>query len=178
MNERPVKELRIFLLLAAWSTLVFLGGCGGGKSNSLPPNPIVTSGSNVAPIEVNTGPPDSGLAYANGAFVSVTVCAPGTSTCQTIPYILVDPGSYGLRIVSSLLTVPLTQEMASDGNAMVECLQFLDSYTWGPVQAADIEMHRRKGQFGGDSSSQRYRFHGSKFLLQQGSGRVRRHGVN
>ncbi|MGB8116039.1 MAG: DUF3443 domain-containing protein [Candidatus Sulfotelmatobacter sp.] len=144
MNERPVKELRIFLLLAAWSTLVFLGGCGGGKSNSLPPNPIVTSGSNVAPIEVNTGPPDSGLAYANGAFVSVTVCAPGTSTCQTIPYILVDTGSYGLRIVSSLLTVPLTQEMASDGNAMVECLQFLDSYTWGPVQAADIEIASEK----------------------------------
>lgn len=144
MNERPVKDLKIFLFLAAWPTLVFLGGCGGGKNNSLPPNPIVTSGSNVASIEVNTGPPDSGLAYANGAFVSVTVCAPGTSTCQTIPYILVDTGSYGLRIVSSLLTVPLTQEMASDGNAMVECLQFLESYTWGPVQAADIEIASEK----------------------------------
>jgi hypothetical protein len=139
-----MKALKIFLLNAGCSALLLLAACGGGKSSSLPPNQIVTSGPNVASIEVNTGPPTSGVAYANGAFVSVTVCAPGTSTCQTIPYILVDTGSYGLRIVSSLLTVPLTQEMASDGSPMVECVQFLDSYTWGPVQTADIEISSEK----------------------------------
>lgn len=99
----------------------------------------------MASIEVNTGPPASGVSYANGAFVSVTVCVPGTSTCQTIPYVLVDTGSYGLRLVSSnVLTLTLQQEKASDDNPMVECVQFLTSYTWGPVQTADIEVAGEK----------------------------------
>jgi len=128
------------LLVFAGCPLLLLPGCGGSGSKTLPPNTIVTTGPNVAPIEVDTGPPSSGVAYANGAFVSVTLCVPGTSTCQVIPYVLVDTGSYGLRIVSSLLTVTLPQETASDGNPMVECVQFLDSYTWGPVQTADVEL--------------------------------------
>ncbi len=133
------------LVLASSSVLCFLAGCGGSSKSTLPPNTIVTSGSNVASIEVDTGPPASGVLYANGAFVSVTVCVPGTSTCQTIPYILVDTGSYGLRLVSNgVLTLTLPQEMASDGNPMVECVQFLSSYTWGPVQTGDIEVAGEK----------------------------------
>lgn len=135
---------KMLLLCASCSALFFLMGCGGGSSATLPPNQIETSGANVAAIQVNTGPSASGVLYANGAFVSVTVCVPGTSTCQTIPDVLVDTGSYGLRIVSSLLTVTLPQEMASDGNPMAECVGFLDSYTWGPVQMADVEISSEK----------------------------------
>ena len=137
-------KIKILVVFAGCSLLLFLPGCGGSGGKTLPPNTIASSGSNVASIEVDTGPPSSGVAYANGAFVSVTVCVPGTSTCQTVPYVLVDTGSYGLRIVSSLLTVTLPQAMASDGNPMVECLQFLDSYTWGPVQTADVEISSEK----------------------------------
>jgi hypothetical protein len=91
----------------------------------------------VAAIAVNGGPLGN---YADAAFISVTVCTPGTTTCQTVPNILVDTGSTGLRIVSSLLTVTLPQQNASDGNPVAECLQFLDSYTWGPVQTADVKI--------------------------------------
>jgi hypothetical protein len=141
-----MKVRRISLFFASCSALLFLGGCGGSSSPTLPPNPIATSAANVAAIQVNTGPPASGELYANGAFVSVTVCVPGTSTCQTIPYVLVDTGSFGLRIVSSVLTITLPQEMASDGSPLVECVGFLDSYTWGPVQMADIEISSEKAR--------------------------------
>jgi Protein of unknown function (DUF3443) len=138
-----VKNLRKLLLLTVGLASAFSVGCGGGSSST--PNTIVTSGANVAPISVNTGPSNSIFLYANGAFTSVTVCVPGTSTCQTIDEVLVDTGSFGLRIVSSpVLTLSLPQEKASDGNPLVECLQFLSSYTWGPVQTADIQIAGEK----------------------------------
>jgi hypothetical protein len=143
-----MKAPRTLLIFAASITAGlacgFSVGCGGG-SHSGTPNTIVTSGTNVAPITVNTGPSNSPFLYANGAFTSVTVCVPGTSTCQTIDEVLVDTGSFGLRIISApVLTLSLPQEKASDGNPMVECLQFLESYTWGPVQTADIQIAGEK----------------------------------
>jgi hypothetical protein len=77
--------------------------------------------------------------YINGPFVSVTVCSPGTSTCQTIDNILLDTGASGLRIFKSLLTVPLTQATSGSGSLTAECIQYSDnSAEWGPVQLADI----------------------------------------
>jgi hypothetical protein len=147
-----MKDWRRLLSIAAWLGLAFSVGCGGGSSSTStsttppgPPNTIASAAANVAPITVNTGPANSGSLYANGAFVNVTVCVPGTSSCQTIGEVLVDTGSFGLRLISSpVLTLSLPQVTASDGNPMVECLQFLDSYTWGPVQTADIQISGEK----------------------------------
>jgi hypothetical protein len=76
--------------------------------------------------------------YPNKPCVSVTVCSPGTSTCQTIDDILLDTGASGLRIFKSLLTIPLTQVTSGSGS-LTECIQFADgSADWGPVQLADI----------------------------------------
>ncbi len=109
------------------------GGGGGGSTSSTP---------NVQAITVNTGPsaaPPLNSPYIDGAFTSVTVCAPGSTTsCQTISGILVDTGSSGLRILSSALTISLPQQTASNGNPIVECLPFVDGITWGPVQTADM----------------------------------------
>lgn len=104
------------------------GGGGGGNGTQ-----------NVATISVNGGPFASTLAYANGAFTSVTVCVPGSTTqCQTIDGILVDTGSYGLRIESSAMTISLPQQNDSSGNPIVECAQFGSGFAWGPVQSADF----------------------------------------
>jgi hypothetical protein len=113
----------------------------GGSGSSTKANMVVTSGQNVAPIVVNSGPANN---YANGAFTSVTLCVPGTSTCQTIDGVLVDTGSSGLRIVSSVLTIALPQQKAPSGSPVAECLQFLGSYTWGPVQTADVQIGGEK----------------------------------
>lgn len=70
---------------------------------------------------------------------SVTVCAPGTPNCQTITGLLVDTGSFGLRIFSSVLTVPLQQQEVS-GEPIGECVFFGSFTTWGPVELADVQI--------------------------------------
>lgn len=136
-----MRDARIFLCLTASFACAFLIGCGGGSGSS-GSNTIVSSGTNVAPISVNGGPLGN---YEDAAFVSVTVCVPGTSTCQTVDDVLVDTGSFGLRILSSALTtVSLPQQKAADGNPVSECLTFLASYTWGPVQTADVQIAGEK----------------------------------
>lgn len=136
-----MNGVKAVLISAACGALMLAAGCGGGGSSKVENNTITTSGSNVQPISVNPGPANN---YANGAFTSVTVCAPGTTTCQTIDGVLVDTGSSGLRILSSALTVSLTQQQAADGSPVVECLPFISGYTWGPVQTADVQLAGEK----------------------------------
>jgi hypothetical protein len=94
---------------------------------------------NVAPISVNAGP----AGIPNIAFVSVTVCAPGSSTnCQTIDNIQVDTGSTGLRLLSSVLSpaLLLPQQVDANGDPVAECAQFVDGFSWGSVKLADMQI--------------------------------------
>jgi len=94
-------------------------------------------------ISIDAGPANA----VNVPFVSVTLCSPGSTTnCQTIDHVIVDTGSSGLRVISSVLSAGLNlpQRADSSGNPLVECLQFADGYSWGPVKVADA-------QFGGES---------------------------
>jgi Protein of unknown function (DUF3443) len=123
--------------------LFFMGifaACGGGSSSSpsSSPSPSAppTTG-NVQPISVNLGPLGN---YPNGLFTSVKVCVPGTSNCQTIDDVLVDTGSYGLRVLASALTLSLPTQTDASGNPVGECAMFVDSFTWGPVETADIRI--------------------------------------
>lgn len=131
--------------LAAFSTClaVFLTACGGGGSNHQ--NTVATPAGNVQAIVVNSGPSQN---YANGLFTNVTVCVPSTSNCQVIDGILVDTGSYGLRLLSSTgggaLTLPLPRQTGSDGNPIGECTPFVSGLTWGPVASADITISSEK----------------------------------
>jgi hypothetical protein len=80
----------------------------------------------------------SSSSYTNKPCVSVTICTPGTNNCQTINDILLDTGSYGLRIFSQALSVPLSQVSNSSGS-IAECIVFGDgSALWGPVQMAGV----------------------------------------
>ena len=137
MRRPNASPLNAIALVMSCVTLLFGLGCGGSGGSSSQHTTITTTGSNVQPITVNAGPDGN---YTNGAFTSVTVCVPGSSTCQTIDDVLVDTGSSGLRILSSVLTIALAQQKASDGNSIVECLPFVSGYTWGPVQTADIQI--------------------------------------
>ena len=123
--------------------LMAIAGCGGSSSPATSSGGgSTTAANNVQTITVNTGPtagPPINSPAINEAFTSVTVCAPGSSSnCQTINGILVDTGSPGLRILSSALTISLPQQTGAGGNAVVECLPFVDGFTWGPVQTADL----------------------------------------
>jgi hypothetical protein len=139
--------------ILALGALVLLAGCGGGgggssssssSSSSSTPTPVV----NYTTVSVNAGPPalDMGAnAYTqdNVAYVSVTLCAPGSTTnCQTIPYVQVDTGSVGLRIMASVLNSSLLSAMTNEadalGNPLGECYQYVDGYVFGSVRLADF----------------------------------------
>ena len=124
------------------ATVVATSKASSSVTASLPIT-VAPAGStaNVVPISVNGGPlttanPPS--IYANGVFVSVHICAP-SGACQTIPDVLVDTGSVGLRLLGSQVTVPLVPLMDNNGNTLYNCVQFLDnSFLWGAVAPATI----------------------------------------
>jgi hypothetical protein len=113
------------------------GGGGGGGSSSPPPSPPAPSGANVAPIVVDGG--TDGAAF-NTPFVSVTVCQPGTSTCATIDHVVVDTGSFGLRLAASAVpaAIALPQVTAPGGASLGECAPFASGFAWGSVRTADV----------------------------------------
>ena len=136
-------RLQKFLYLSLAGALAATVGCSGASNGgSTGGGGGGSSTANVQSISVTTGPsaaPPVSSPYINGAFTSVTLCAPGsTTTCQTISGILVDTGSSGLRVLSSALSISLPQQTASNGSPIVECLPFVDGITWGPVQTADM----------------------------------------
>jgi hypothetical protein len=118
--------------------------CGGGNppgSSSSSSTGAVAAASNVVSVVVDTGPSPSTSPTFNTLFTTVTICVPGSTTeCQTIDHIQVDTGSYGLRILAPVLTLTLQATTASDGNSLVECTQFVDGYSWGPVASADVQI--------------------------------------
>lgn len=138
--------MRYFSYAVVMASLVAIAGCG--SSSSTPSKGTTTtgssSGSNVMAIAVNGGPMASqGSIYADAAFASATVCAPGsTSNCVTIDNLLVDTGSTGLRVFQSeVSSLNLPALDASNGSAAYDCVNFVDgSYLWGPVQEADVTL--------------------------------------
>jgi hypothetical protein len=141
--------VRRFLPLVIVAGLGFLVGCGGGGST---PAGVPTGGGggggtgtgNTLPIAVDGGPV-SGSIYPNGAFASVTICNPGTTTCQTIDGILVDTGSFGLRILSTAITLTGLQTLTSGNSTLYNCINFADgSFLWGAAEVADVEMAGEK----------------------------------
>ncbi|HBG07260.1 MAG: hypothetical protein A2075_05000 [Geobacteraceae bacterium GWC2_58_44] len=95
---------------------------------------------NVMTITVN-GSLCSDSSYLNKPCVSVTICNPGSTTCRTIPDILLDTGSYGLRIFKDTIPDLTLAQVPSGSGSLAECVQFADgSSLWGPVQVAGVKL--------------------------------------
>jgi hypothetical protein len=124
---------------AGFGTLLCLCAiaCGGGGSLGPAPPPIPPTGTNVVAVIVDEGPSNNSV---NTLFTSVTLCVPNTTNCQTIDHIQVDTGSYGVRVLSTVLSLMLPQQLAASGNPLVECTQFADGYSWGPIEIADLQI--------------------------------------
>ncbi|MFC6948784.1 DUF3443 domain-containing protein [Paraburkholderia dipogonis] len=88
----------------------------------------------------------SGTGIHNQPMVSVKLCAPGSNagtSCTTIPNVIVDTASFGLRLVRSAIPTStfnaLTAETdQSSGLPLAECALFGSGYAWGSVHLADI----------------------------------------
>ncbi|MDB6086162.1 MAG: putative lipoprotein [Gammaproteobacteria bacterium] len=114
-------------------------GGSGSATNATPPPPTV----NTMAIVVDGGPA-AASGQINHAYVTVKVCAPGSSTqCANIDHVLLDTGSNGLRLVRSVLdaaTLALGTETDAQGQTIEECVAFGGGKTWGPVALADVTL--------------------------------------
>jgi uncharacterized protein DUF3443 len=135
------RALKIGLCAALCLSAVACGGSDGTASNgggTPPPPPANTA--NTASVIIDAGP-SAASGSVNTMFTSVTVCVPGSTTnCQTIDHIQVDTGSYGLRLLSQVLTLTLPVEKLANGDSLAECTQFVDGFSWGPVVTADLQI--------------------------------------
>ena len=158
MRCADLRARSVAVLLAA-----VLAACGGGTTTEVtytwPPGtqpPVdlaevtTPTGANTTEIVVDTGPSTGfSLGAANIPYVTVTVCAPGSRTaCVTIDHVILDTGSYGLRVFKSkvaalglpavtLAADPLAAPPTPQGSA-VECYPFVVGGLWGPLAEADV----------------------------------------
>ncbi|HLZ85508.1 MAG TPA: DUF3443 family protein [Caulobacteraceae bacterium] len=156
--------IRALLAACALLLLAACGGGGGGVTGSTavgvgasppppPTPPPPPAAQNFATLTVDAGPaglssgPNGYIQY-NVAYVSVTLCAPGATTCQTIDHVQVDTGSVGLRVLQSALSpamlAALPIENDANGNPLGECYGFVDGYAFGSVRLADFQVGGEK----------------------------------
>ncbi|MFZ0286543.1 MAG: DUF3443 family protein [Terriglobales bacterium] len=126
------------------NAVVSVSDNGAGSPHTAPLSGTGGSPGNVQAITVDGGPVPNQI-YANAAFTSVTICNPGTTTCQTIDGILVDTGSFGLRILASAITLSGLQPLTSGSSNLYNCINFIDSsYLWGAAEVADVQIANEK----------------------------------
>lgn len=147
--------------LAALATSAsLLAGCGGNSTETtitgggVPGTVVVAdspTGPNTTEIIVDAGP-GSGFSLSlptNSAYVSVTLCTPGSSTaCVVVDHVLLDTGSIGLRVfrgaVASLglpaLNLPADAASGTPAGPAAECYPFVIGAVWGSMAQADVRM--------------------------------------
>lgn len=136
-------NLRLTGLLGTVVLAIALSGCVGGKGTSatVAKPPVATA--NTMTVTVDGGPAAAAAQIIiNHPYVTVKVCVPGSNTqCATIDHVLLDTGSWGLRLIGSVLaasSVVLNAETDAQGQTIKECARFAGNQTWGPVALADV----------------------------------------
>lgn len=122
-------KMRAVLWTAAVAMIIIAARPPASGAQTLPPNVMRTT--------VWAGPYGE---YLNGPFASVKVCRPGTTKCQRVGGLVVDTGSFGLRIFGQLLNIRLRSEKTASGESVAECAPFGSLTTWGRVAMADVKM--------------------------------------
>ncbi len=129
--------------------LIF-NNCSGGSGSSssgtsgLTINPVqypLSPSLSITGAEANVMPVSVGCGYTNEPCVSVKICRPGTSSCVTVNNILLDTGSFGLRVFSDqVASITLPAEIdPGTGLPIAECMSYADGASdWGPVVTADV----------------------------------------
>ena len=149
-----MKKFKIAILFGFFATTlsILFSNCSDSFA------PISMSGSsgasslNLNLAQSNVIAVTTGCGYVNEPCVTVTICQPGTNTCQTIPNVLLDTGSYGLRLfnqvsldnfqtVSNLLSLTTEKDPNNPANSITECVSYADSSSdVGPVARADVSL--------------------------------------
>jgi Protein of unknown function (DUF3443) len=152
------NNMRKLFTIAALHGLLLLTACsdggGAGSAVSAGGTPLAmnsagtvlapAAAANVVPLVIDSGP---NKATSLRPFISVTLCAPGDpSNCQTIDHVMVDTGSSGLHIASSVINAKLKQALKPiadpkmSGNVLALCEQYVTSFNWGSLVSADVKI--------------------------------------
>ncbi|MDE1943100.1 MAG: DUF3443 family protein [Betaproteobacteria bacterium] len=141
MISRFFRRLPLILI-----SVLFLGSCGGGGGGSSISSANIptadcnaaaatpTLASNQTLLSVSQNPAISSYSTINLPYVSVTLC--NGSQCKSIDHVVVDTGSYGLRLLNSAVSTL----GFSTSPTFYECAQFLSGYMWGGVYNATIQI--------------------------------------
>ena len=135
---------------AALLLTALLAGCGGGGGGSAPPPPpnLPVLESNQLLVTVEQNPAISAIApttaTVNVPYVTVTLCDT-SGHCKSIDHVVVDTGSYGLRVLQSAvagLNLPADSVVTGSGTtaSLGECVGFLSGHMWGSVTHASLQM--------------------------------------
>lgn len=135
-------EAHVKQLLAILTFVLALAGCGGGGGGgaSGASNQVFSATQAANAVNVTV---DQKFGFVNAPYVTVTICAPGTSNCATIDHVLVDTGSVGLRLLRSAVPSSLglvDNRDSARGNTMAECVEFGSGVAWGPVSTVDLKI--------------------------------------
>jgi hypothetical protein len=130
-----------FTFLSVCAAAPLCGCFGNNNATTTPgaPPPVL----NTMAVMVDSGPA-AATGQINRAYVTVKVCSPGSQAqCANIDHVLLDTGSWGLRLVGSVLaanSIALSAEHDAQNQTIEECMTFGGGQTWGPVVLADISM--------------------------------------
>jgi hypothetical protein len=164
ITSKLARALAAFGLAAA---IALVAGCGGGGSSSVSEGSSTSSTGSTGGTTTTGGPSATGSTSIGGTgatlaanqaaitvssgltggapnmpMVSVTVCVPGTTSCQTIDNVQLDTGSFGLRLASSAASAFLGSlpKETIGGLPVAECAGFADGFSWGYVHVADVKL--------------------------------------
>lgn len=139
-----MKLLRPSLKITTYLLAFILSACGGGGGDSTTTSTAIQSGdytsTNLAANAISFSVQNIDGNNVNLPYVSVNICQPGTTKCKTVPNVLLDTGSMGLRVLSSALGDLQLNSQTYNNVPVAECATFLGGVTWGPVKIADIKM--------------------------------------
>ncbi|WP_321961901.1 DUF3443 family protein [Paraburkholderia sp. J7] len=144
-----MKSITWISVLVLSFVLTACGGGGGGGDSVVPAKTGsgtaggTSDAGNTVPVRVS-----SATSVRNFPLVSVTICQPNSSAranCATIDNVLLDTGSFGLRLYASaipsatLAALPVQTDTAS-GSRVGACAAFGSGHTWGSLRNADIKL--------------------------------------
>ncbi|MGC8507201.1 MAG: DUF3443 family protein [Thiomonas sp.] len=142
MNTLSTSRRLAGCALALFASLQ-LAACGGGGSAPPPATPSASlanaaTGPNVVAVSIRQLETNPNTITANTPYVSVTVCD-ANNNCQTIPDVMVDTGSAGLRLFASKVSLNLPGIPSGNGT-LAACAQFASGYAWGSMHLAIVRM--------------------------------------